>query len=127
MRSSRVWMLCLLLLSLMAWPMPAQSTTSSTPEQIVSAIDPALWYPGSQVRDALLQVIQIGQEEIRRTAEEAVKVAVAPLLADNAQLAIERDLYKAKYEEAANALGWGIIGGGAAGLLLTLLFAVLVR
>lgn len=127
MRNRLAWMLYLLLMSLTAWPMPAQSTMPLTPEQIVSAIDPGMWYQGSDVRAALLQVITIGQEEIRRTAEEAVKTAVAPLLADKAQLTTERDGYKAAFEvDQARLLPWQIagVGGGVLSLILALLLAI---
>jgi len=134
MRSSRALMLCLLLMSLTAWPMPAQSITSSTPEQNASEIDPAMWYLGSDVRDMLSQVIAIGQEEIRRTAEEAVKTAVAPLLADKAQLTSERDGYRDSWDAAENrsqraqaALVWVGLGASMLGIILGAVGAAVFR
>ena len=113
-----MWTLCLLLMSLTAWPTLGQSTTSSTPEQIVSGIDPAMWYLGSDVQDALRQVIALGQEEIRSTAEEAVKTAVAPLLADKAQLTTERDGYRESWQRAEASTVLVGIGAAIVGALL---------
>lgn len=105
-KSRLAWMLCLLATSLILFPTPARSEEQLTPQQIVSSIDPTLWYPGLQVRDALQQVIQIGVEEAKQGMEEAVKKAVAPLLADKAQLTSERDGYKAAFESDQAKLGF---------------------
>jgi hypothetical protein len=134
MRRRPGWMALLLLLLLTAWPTLVRSEEPLTPEQIVSSIDPNLWYPGSQVRDALLQVMVIGRAEIKSTSEAAVKTAVTPLKAEVAQRTVERDEYKGKYETAAGQVQgaqqtavWTGIGGTVLGVLLTVLFAVLVK
>jgi hypothetical protein len=82
----------------------------------------------------LRQVIAIGREDIRRTAEEAVKVAVAPLLADKAQLTVERDSYHQSWDAAEDraqraqeALVWVGIGAAVLGLILGFTGAALAR
>jgi hypothetical protein len=115
------WTLPLLALLWMAWPTQARCETPSPAEQIVSSIDAALWYPGSAVQDALRQVIQIGQEEGKRTAEEAVKAAVTPLLAEAARLTVERDGFEKNWHTSVAALQrtrWVWVGVGLGGTLV---------
>ncbi len=115
------WTLPLLALLLTGWPTQGRCETPSQAEQIVSSIDAALWYPGSAVQDALRQVIQIGQEEGKRTAEEAVKTAVTPLLAEAARLTVERDGFKKNWETSVAALQrtrWACVGVGLGGALV---------
>ncbi len=130
----RGWTLLPLLVLWMAWPTPARCEQPLTPEQIVSSIDPNLWYLGSDVQVAMLQVILIGQEEVKRTAEEAVKAAVTPLKAENAQLKVERDEYESSWKSSEadlqNAHRRTIyvgIGSGLAGIILTILTVILVK
>lgn len=129
MRSARVLMACLLLMSLTAWTTQAQSATSSTPGQIALGIDPEKWYLGSDVQAAIDRIIAIGKQEIQRTSEEAVKAAVAPLLADKAQLTTERDGYKVAWEKAEDraALAVRITAGvGVAALVVGFLVGLLL-
>ncbi|MCK9282559.1 MAG: hypothetical protein M0P71_18235 [Melioribacteraceae bacterium] len=99
-------------------------------EAILSLIDPSLWFQGSDVRDALGQIIQIANDSIKATAEtaanEAVKEAVSPLLADIAakneqikgynKLLMDMDKDRlAAVQRAQAAEGWAIAGWCVAG------------
>lgn len=135
MRIARIaWILLLLTLWLTASATPARCEGPLTPEQIVSAIDPEMWYLGSDVQAAMLELLLIGEQEIKRTAEEAVKAAVTPILADNAQLTVERDEYKeawveseAKISRARRRTIWIGVGAGFLGAALATLIAVLAK
>jgi hypothetical protein len=99
-------------------------------EAILSLINPELWFKGSDVRDALGQIIQIANDSITATAEkaadEAVKAAVTPIKADLAAANIEKIEYRKYYEKAESdrvaaqqraeaAEKWAIAGWCAAG------------
>ena len=49
-------------------------------EQIVQGIDSRTLYRGSEVKELVLAMGTMYEEEIRQTAEEAVRVAVTPLV-----------------------------------------------
>lgn len=135
MRKPRdAWILPLLVILWMASPTLARCEEPSTPEQIVSQIDPAAWYLGSDVQAAMLELILIGQQEAKTTAEEAVKTAVTPILADNARLTVERDEYKESWEQSELALQRANrrtiyigLGAGALGAALATIIAVIAK
>lgn len=98
-------LLCLLILSnCPAWSQP------STVEQIVSSIEPEKWYQGSDVRDAISQILLIAQDEIRATAEQAVIAATTELVKQNTAARAELEAWK-----------WGAIGATAAFLIALIL------
>ncbi len=69
----------------------------------------------------MLQVIQIGREEITRTTEEAAKRATAPLQAEVARQTARADGYRKAWQDAdarlvvvavAAAIAGPLLGGG---------------
>lgn len=114
--------------------MTAQSQTESETQlkmdRILSLIAPDQWFLGSDVRDALQEIITIADESIAATsqkaADEAVKTAVVPLLADKAAEKTRADGWEAEYrkaetdrlaalQRAETAEKWAIAGWCAAG------------
>ena len=79
----RVTLVLLLLLVLSAVPL---SSAPLTLEQIVAEIDLRTSYTGLEVRSLVLAMGQMYEGEIRSTAEEAVRVAVGPLIKQQAVL-----------------------------------------
>jgi len=109
MKRKSVLILFPLLTLLTAFPMPARSAEPLTAEQIVSVIDSGMWYQGSDVRAALFQVIQIGQQEIKQTAEEAVKAAVVPLEAEISRQKAEKEFWQVAGITAGAGLALDIV------------------
>jgi hypothetical protein len=86
-----VWLLCLLLTWWAACPMPGRCETSLPTEKPDSPT-----YLSDEEQDALDEAE--AKQILRETVDKAVKVAVAPLLADVAGYRAERDGWRAMAE-----------------------------
>lgn len=121
MRKALVVLLLLLTVLLPIWS--EQPPTAPLPpdvqlrlEQIVSSIDPQMWYLGSDVRVALLDLMTIALEEQQRTVDEAVSAATAPLLEEGKRAVATIG----KMEREARVLKWALVGASG----ITILMAV---
>ena len=114
----RRWTLLMLLICLIT---PMTFGQLLTPEEIDSMIQPEMLYQGSDVRDALKEIIAAAQAEIKRASEEAVRAAVAPLLGKIEEQDIiikgqRREIIRAKVGGALKIIG-SLGVGFAAGVL----------
>lgn len=77
------WKKCLLLLSLTLFLItPKLSAELLTKEEISSIIPSEKSYSAEWVQETIWQIVQLADDKIKTTAEEAVKEAIIPLKAD---------------------------------------------
>ncbi len=105
-------LLVMLVLSYPAWPtdQPPASTLPLTREEIVSTLGSSTWYQGSDVADAIWQVVLIARVQLDQTAKAAAEAAVAPYKVEVAKLRLELTIWKV----AAFVLGAAAVGAAGA-------------
>jgi hypothetical protein len=132
------WLLCLLTLWWIACPMPARSETQLIPQSLPEKAESTICLTGTEWRQMEAEIAYELETTAKQAADEAVKAAVAPLLADLAGLRVERDGLRAalaaetaradlEARDAATARAWALAGWGTAlGAAVAAAVAVLV-
>ena len=122
MRNVRGWMLCLMLMLSLSFPILAQSQELDPLQELLESIDSQLlpedWYRGSDVKEFVSDLMILVRVEILRTADEAAEAGAAEA---TRQLLPELEGWKARSQAAETQLvRWkcmgitiGIVGGVA--------------